>query len=95
MAQTTVTIAAVGSKVVINIQHLPPLQFILLVSWVFTMEKPRPSSLKASAFHFHALERPTLQQLPVHDYRWTWGNQDQMSLPMYFFFFFLSTGQSA
>lgn len=93
MGQTTKTVAAVGSKAVINTQHLPPLQLILLASGVFTTEKPRPSSLKASAFPCHALERPTLLQLPVHDYHWTWTNQDQMSLSVYIFF--VSTGQLA
>lgn len=86
VGQTTITVAAVGSKAGINMQHLPPLQLILLVSGVSTMEKPSPSSLKASAFHCHALERPTLLQLPVHDYHWTWNNQDQMSLSVYIFF---------
>lgn len=50
VGQTTITVAAVGSKAVINIQHLPPLQLILLVSGVFTMEKPRPSSWRPQPF---------------------------------------------
>lgn len=79
MGQTTVTVAAVGSKAVINVQHLPPLRFILLVSGAFTMEKPRPSALMASTFHYHALDRQTLLQLPGHSYHWTGDNQDQIS----------------
>lgn len=79
------TASAAGSKAEINIQPLPPLPFIPLVYEALTMEKPSPSSLKASVFYYHALNRPTLLELPIHDYHWTWDNQDQASLPTEFF----------
>lgn len=70
MGHTTVTGDAVGLKTIINIQYsTAPSSTIHFVGlWGFHSTKPSPSSLKASAFHYHACDKLTSLQLPVHDY---------------------------